>query len=91
MKEKDVSCRGFNTHSAFATPQSEFLGEGVPSDYMVSGLFADDFKYNRFGAQSSKDLTASSGDSKLQLPTTARRSLREGAAKVTEFGVKWNF
>lgn len=51
--------------------QTAFLGDGEETDYVVSGLFGQDFKFNRFGVPSKPTATAT-----LKL-TTSRRHLRE--------------
>ena len=48
--------------------QEAFLGEGEQNDYKVSGLFADDFKFNLYGEPVPKKMAIS------------RRLLMEGAS-----------
>lgn len=53
--------------------QAAFLGEGLDTDYMVSDLFAHDFKYNRFNLTSPKADKPLGKDPKPKVYASRRR------------------
>ena len=60
--------------------QDAFLGEGIDTDYMVSSLFADDFKFNRFN-QSNPVLRSGTVTARLPAPKiAASRRLQQNRA-----------
>ena len=60
----------------FFAMQTAFLGEGSEMQYEVSGLFADDFKYNRFNVTGAVS-PASVRQAKALQVVASRRRLHE--------------
>ena len=56
--------------------QTVFLGDGEDQDYIVSSLFSNDFKYNKYGAEH-----IIKGGSGTQGPLTRSHSLKMGASR----------
>ena len=56
--------------------QTIFLGDGEDKDYIVSSLFSNDFKFNKYGT--AKIIKAGSGN---QAPLSRPHSLKMGSSR----------